>query len=262
MAAIIDGKKISAQIRDEVKQKVQSLSESGIKVTLAVILVGSDPASQVYVRNKKRACEYCGIISREILLPEETTQEKLISKVEELNADPSVNGILVQLPVPRQIDPDAVIRAISPLKDVDGFHPQNVGAILRTAAAVGATGVVIPEDRACGITPAAVRASAGGTEHVRVAHVVNLPRAIEELKEAGLWFTGLDFGNDAKNYTDIDFKGRVGLVVGAEGNGISRLVREKCDFIAVLPMPGGFESLNAATAASVAMYEILRQRRT
>lgn len=129
MAAIIDGKKISAQIRDEVKQKVQSLSESGIKVTLAVILVGSDPASQVYVRNKKRACEYCGIISREILLPEETTQEKLISKVEELNADPSVNGILVQLPVPRQIDPDAVIRAISPLKDVDGFHPQNVGAL-------------------------------------------------------------------------------------------------------------------------------------
>ena len=129
MAAIIDGKKISAQIRDEVKQKVQALSESGVKVTLAVILVGSDPASLVYVRNKKRACEYCGIISREILLPEETTQEELIAKVEELNADPSVNGILVQLPVPRQIDPDAVIRAISPLKDVDGFHPQNVGAL-------------------------------------------------------------------------------------------------------------------------------------
>ena len=134
-------------------------------------------------------------------------------------------------------DENALVIVLDHLED-----PQNVGAILRTAAAVGATGVVIPE--------------------VRVAHVVNLPRAIEELKEAGLWFTGLDFGNDAKNYTDIDFKGRVGLVVGAEGNGISRLVREKCDFIAVLPMPGGFESLNAATAASVAMYEILRQRRT
>ena len=154
-------------------------------------------------------------------------------------------------------DENALVIVLDHLED-----PQNVGAILRTAAAVGATGVVIPEDRACGITPAAVRASAGGTEHVRVAHVVNLPRAIDELKEAGLWFTGLDFGNDAKNYTDIDFKGRVGLVVGAEGNGISRLVREKCDFVAVLPMPGGFESLNAATAASVAMYEILRQRRT
>ena len=152
-------------------------------------------------------------------------------------------------------DENALVVVLDHLED-----PQNVGAILRTAAAVGATGVVIPEDRACGITPAAVRASAGGAEHIKVVHVVNLPRVIEELKEAGLWFTGLDWGEDAKNYTDIDFKGRVGLVVGAEGNGISRLVREKCDFIAVLPMPGGFESLNAATAASVAMYEILRQR--
>ena len=138
--------------------------------------------------------------------------------------------------------------------------PQNVGSILRTACAVAATGVVIPEDRACGITPAAVRASAGGAEHIRVAHVVNLPRAMEELKEAGLWFTGLDWGEDAKPYTKIDFRGKVGLVVGAEGKGISRLVREKCDFIAELPMPGGFESLNAGVAAAVAMYEIVRQR--
>ena len=83
---------------------------------------------------------------------------------------------------------------------------------------------------------------------------------MEELKEAGLWFTGLDWGEDAKTYTKIDFRGKVGLVVGAEGKGISRLVREKCDFIAELPMPGGFESLNAGVAAAVAMYEIVRQR--
>lgn len=152
-------------------------------------------------------------------------------------------------------DENALVIVLDHLED-----PQNVGAILRTAAAVGATGVVIPEDRACGITPAVVRASAGGAEHVNVAHVVNLPRAMDELKEAGLWFTGLDFGPDARHYTAVDFKGRAGLVVGAEGDGLSRLVRERCDFIAVLPMPGGFESLNAATAASVAMYEILRQR--
>ncbi len=152
-------------------------------------------------------------------------------------------------------DENALVLVLDHLED-----PQNVGAILRTAAAVGVTGVVIPEDRACGVTPAAVRASAGGAEHVRVAHVVNLPRAMDELKKAGLWFTGLDWGKDAKTYTDVDFKGRAGLVVGAEGGGISRLVRDKCDFIAVLPMPGGFESLNAATAASVAMYEIIRQR--
>ena len=138
--------------------------------------------------------------------------------------------------------------------------PQNVGSILRTACAVGATGVVIPEDRACGITPAAVRASAGGAEHVKVAHVVNLVRALEALKEAGVWMTGLDWGEDARRYDKIDFKGRVGLVVGAEGSGITRLVRSTCDFIAELPMPGGFESLNAGVAAAVTMYEILRQR--
>ena len=105
-----------------------------------------------------------------------------------------------------------------------------------------------------------MRASAGGAEHLKVAHVVNLPRAMADLKDAGLWFTGLDWGADAKPYTKIDFKGRVGLVIGAEGAGISRLVRETCDFIGVLPMPGGFESLNAGVAAGVALYEILRQR--
>jgi len=152
-------------------------------------------------------------------------------------------------------DENALIIVLDHLED-----PQNVGSILRTACAVGATGVVIPEDRACGITPAAVRASAGGAEHLKVAHVVNLVRAMKDLKDAGLWFTGLDWGEDAKTYTKIDFKGRVGLVVGAEGSGISRLVRENCDFIAELPMPGGFESLNAGVAAAVAMYEILRQR--
>ena len=138
--------------------------------------------------------------------------------------------------------------------------PQNVGSILRTACAIGATGVILPEDRGCGVTPAAVRASAGASEYLKVAHVVNLVRAMKQLQEAGMWFTGLDWGEDAKNYTDIDFKGRAGLVVGAEGDGITRLVRETCDFIAVLPMPGEIESLNAGVAAAICMYEMLRQR--
>ena len=154
-----------------------------------------------------------------------------------------------------EADENATVVILDHLED-----PQNVGAVLRTAAAVGVTGVVIPEDRACGITPAAVRASAGGAEHVRVAHVVNLPRAMKELQKAGVWITGLDWGDDARPYTAIDFKGRAGLVVGAEGAGLSRLVRETCDFIGVLPMPGGFESLNAGVAAAVALYEIVRQR--
>lgn len=153
-------------------------------------------------------------------------------------------------------DENAIVIVLDHLED-----PQNVGSILRTACAVGVAGVVIPEDRACGITPAAVRASAGGAEHIKIARVVNLVRAMEKLKETGLWFTGLDWGADAKPYTEMDFKGRSGLVIGAEGSGISRLVRENCDFIAELPMPGGFESLNAGVAAAVTMYEILRQRK-
>lgn len=152
-------------------------------------------------------------------------------------------------------DENALVIILDHLED-----PQNVGSILRTACAIGATGVIIPEDRACGITPAAVRASAGGAEHIKVAHVVNIVRALEDLKEAGCWLTGLDWGKDARMYTDVDFKGRVGLVIGAEGAGISRLARETCDFIAELPMPGGFESLNAGVAAAITMYEVLRQR--
>ena len=129
MPQIIDGKAISAQIKDEVKEKVSQLKEQGISVCLAVIQVGNDPASSVYVGNKKKACAYVGIESLAYELAEETTQEKLLSLIGELNAREDVNGILVQLPLPKHIDEDAVIRAIDPKKDVDGFHPQSVGAL-------------------------------------------------------------------------------------------------------------------------------------
>lgn len=130
MPQIIDGKAISAQIKDELKAQVADLKASqGISVCLAVIQVGSDPASTVYVGNKKKACAYIGIESLSYELPEETTQAELLQLVEELNHREDVNGILVQLPLPAQIDEDAVIRAIDPKKDVDGFHPQSVGAL-------------------------------------------------------------------------------------------------------------------------------------
>lgn len=129
MAQIIDGKKISAEIKDELKGKTEELKEQGIEITLAVIQVGNDPASSVYVGNKKKACEYIGICSLAYELPEETTQEELIALVEKLNSDASVHGILVQLPLPKHIDEDTIIQTISPLKDVDGFHPQSVGAL-------------------------------------------------------------------------------------------------------------------------------------
>jgi methylenetetrahydrofolate dehydrogenase (NADP+)/methenyltetrahydrofolate cyclohydrolase len=127
---IIDGKKISKEIKDELKEEVASLKAKGKEPTLAVILVGDDPASQVYVGNKKKACEYIGIRSLSLELPKETTEEELLKKIAELNEDPTVNGILVQLPLPSQIDERKVINAISAAKDVDGFHPENVGRLL------------------------------------------------------------------------------------------------------------------------------------
>ena len=126
MAVLIDGKKISAQVKDECKERV---TKENLDVTLAVIQVGNDPASTVYVGNKKKACEYVGIHSLSYELSEETTEEELLALVEKLNADDTVNGILVQLPLPSHINEDKVIQTISPKKDVDGFHPQSVGAL-------------------------------------------------------------------------------------------------------------------------------------
>ena len=130
MANIIDGKAISTQIKDEVKAEAAALKAKGIEPCLAVVLVGEDPASQVYVRNKERACEECGIYSEKYALPAETTQEELLKLIDELNNKSSISGILVQLPVPKHIDEKTIINAIAPNKDVDAFHPVNVGKIM------------------------------------------------------------------------------------------------------------------------------------
>lgn len=127
MATIIDGKAVSAAIKDEIKNEVASLKEQGKEVCLAVIQVGNNPASTVYVGNKKKACAYVGIKSLAYELPEETTQEELLALIDKLNNDKAVNGILVQLPLPKHIDEDIVTERIAPIKDVDGFHPVNVG---------------------------------------------------------------------------------------------------------------------------------------
>lgn len=129
MAQIIDGKAISAQIKEELKERVFQLKTEGIEVTLAVIQVGSDPASSVYVRNKKKACEDIGIHSLAYELEDTTSQEELLKLVDELNNREDVNGILVQLPLPGHIEEEKILNAIHPNKDVDGFHPQNVGAL-------------------------------------------------------------------------------------------------------------------------------------
>lgn len=127
MAQIIDGKQISAQIKEELREEAAAYKARGMEAALAVIQVGEDPASSIYVRNKKKACAYVGVRSESYELPRETTQEALLALIEELNGRADIQGILVQLPLPSHIDEDAVIRAIAPEKDVDGFHPESVG---------------------------------------------------------------------------------------------------------------------------------------
>ena len=129
MPLVIDGKNISTEIKDELKITVEELKKQGVETCLAVIQVGDDPASSIYVRNKKGACAYVGIESLSYELPEETTEEELVKLVKELNENDNVHGILVQLPLPKHINADTIIRTISPDKDVDGFHPESVGRL-------------------------------------------------------------------------------------------------------------------------------------
>ncbi len=182
MTQIIDGKKISAEIKDELREQVAAYKAQGKEICLAVIQVGDDPASCVYVRNKKKACEYIGIKSLSYELPGETTEKELLSLVKELNARADVNGILVQLPLPKQIDEERILNAISPIKDVDGFHPMNVGALC-----IGQKGFV-----SC--TPAGViqllkrsGISVSGKECVVVgrSNIVGKPMALLLLRENG-----------------------------------------------------------------------------
>ncbi len=137
---------------------------------------------------------------------------------------------------------------------------QNVGTLLRTAEAVGVSGVIMQERRSAEITPAVVNASSGAVEHLRVAQVTNLVQAMHRLKEADVWLAGLDLGADATRYDQANLRGALGLVVGSEGAGLRRLVRETCDFIICLPMRGQVASLNAATAGSVALYKAWEAR--
>jgi 23S rRNA (guanosine2251-2'-O)-methyltransferase len=144
---------------------------------------------------------------------------------------------------------------------LDGVEdPHNLGAVIRTALAAGAHGVVIPERRAAGLTDTVARASAGALAHLPVAKVTNLARTMEELKEAGYWLVGLDEQAD-KNYTEVDYTSPVAVVLGGEGKGLHELTRKRCDFVVSLPTTGPVKSLNVSVAAGVVLFEVLRQRR-
>jgi 23S rRNA (guanosine2251-2'-O)-methyltransferase len=161
-----------------------------------------------------------------------------------------------ELLIESQDDPNALFLVLDALQD-----PQNLGTLFRTAEAVGVTGVIIPERRAAGITPAVRNASSGAVEHLKIAQVVNLARALAQFKQADIWVAGLEEETGAIPFDRAGLTGRLALVVGSEGAGLGRLVREKCDFFVVLPMLGQITSLNAAVAGSIALYEALRQRR-
>jgi len=144
---------------------------------------------------------------------------------------------------------------------LDGIEdPQNLGAIIRSAHALGAHGVVIPRDRAVGITAAAAKASAGAVEHCPVARVTNLAQALESLKESGVWAVGLA-ADGGRQLASVDLTAPTAIVIGSEGQGLRRLVRERCDHVALIPMSGEIGSLNASTSAAICLYEAVRQRR-
>lgn len=267
MAKIIDGKTISTQIKDELKEQVAAMKEKGIKLCLAVIQVGADPASTVYVRNKKKACEYIGIESLSYELPEETSQEELLKLIRELNGRKDVNGILVQLPLPKGLDEEKILDAIDPLKDVDGFHPMNVGNL-----SIGRKGFV-----SC--TPAGViqllkrsGIEIEGKECVVIgrSNIVGKPMSMLLLKENGTVTTAHSRTKNLKEVTrradilvaavgkprmitaDYVKEGAVVIDVGIHRNEDNKLcgdvdyenVAPKCS--AITPVPGGVGPMTIA----------------
>ena len=194
-------------------------------------------------------------------------QEASRQELDRLGDDANHQGIAAEVSGYPYVDLSGLLRAAHEVGEpaflllLDHLQdPQNLGSLLRSAEAAGAHGVVIPERRAAGVTPAAVRASAGAAEHVRVALVTNLVQAMRSLQGEGLWLAGLEAHSQALLYTQADLSGPLGLVVGSEGQGLARLVRETCDFVIRLPLCGQVESLNAAVAGAIALYEARRQR--
>ena len=267
MAIIIDGKKVSAQVKEQVRIETEELVKKGIKPGLAVIIVGDDPASRVYVNNKKKACEKVGFLSKEFALPATTTQEELLSLVKELNEDKEINGILCQLPLPKGLDEKAVIEAISPLKDVDAFHASNVGKIMIgdydflpcTPAGVmemlhsynipveGKECVVIGRSNIVGKPMAMLLLHENGTVTITHSRTKNLK---EVTKRADILVSAI--GKPKFVTADMVKEGAVVIDVGMDRDENGKLcgdvdfenVKEKCS--AITPVPGGVGPMTIA----------------
>ena len=266
MTIIIDGKKVSAQVKEQVRIETEELVKKGIKPGLAVIIVGDDPASRVYVNNKKKACEKVGFLSKEFALPATTTQEELLSLVKELNEDKEINGILCQLPLPKGLDEKAVIEAISPLKDVDAFHASNVGKIMIgdydflpcTPAGVmemlhsynipveGKECVVIGRSNIVGKPMAMLLLHENGTVTITHSRTKNLK---EVTKRADILVAAI--GKPKFVTADMVKEGAVVIDVGMDRDENGKLgdvdfenVKEKCS--AITPVPGGVGPMTIA----------------
>ena len=267
MALIIDGKKVSAEVKEQVRLETLELAKKGIKPGLAVIIVGDDPASRVYVNNKKKACEAVGFLSREYALPATTTQEELLSLVDELNNDKEINGILCQLPLPKGLDEKAVIEAISPLKDVDAFHAINVGKIMIgdydflpcTPAGVmemlhnykipveGKNCVVIGRSNIVGKPMAMLLLHENGTVTVTHSRTKNLA---DVTREADILVAAI--GKPKFVTADMVKEGAVVIDVGMDRDENGKLcgdvdfenVKDKCS--AITPVPGGVGPMTIA----------------
>lgn len=277
--AIIDGKAVSAQVKQQVKQECEALKAKGITPGLAVIIVGDDPASQVYVRNKERACEECGFYSVKYALDANTTQDELNALIDKLNKDDKINGILCQLPLPKHLDDKEVINRIDPIKDVDAFHPVNVGAIMIgdynflpcTPAGVmelihstgvdvtGKKAVVIGRSNIVGKPMAMLLLHENATVEITHSKTVDLKSVT---KEADILVAAI---GKAKFVTaDMVKQGAVVIDVGMNRDENGKLcgdvdfesVKDKCSFIT--PVPGGVGPMtismlmrNTLTAAKI-----------
>ena len=249
MAQIIDGKKIAANVKAEVRAEVEKLKAGGAKPGLAVVLVGSNPASRVYVTNKEKDCAECGFASYEYALPEETTEAELLELVAKLNADDSVNGILVQLPLPKQICEQTILHAISPKKDVDAFHPENVGRIMigDFSFLSGKHCVVIGRSNIVGKPMAMLLLHRSGTVtvcHSRTKNLAEITRQADILVSA--------VGKAGFVTADMIKEGAVVIDVGMNRNAEGKLVGDVCyeeafeKASAITPVPGGVGPMTRA----------------
>ncbi|HSJ55184.1 MAG TPA: 23S rRNA (guanosine(2251)-2'-O)-methyltransferase RlmB [Anaerolineae bacterium] len=203
-------------------------------------------------------------LARKARLPMQEVDRR---ELDRLGGEANHQGVAAEVSGYPYVDLEALLRAAQEAGEPPFLlvldhvlDPQNLGSLLRSAEAAGVHGVVLPGRRAAGVTPAAVRASAGAAEHVRVAQVTNLVQAMQALKAQNVWLAGLEARPEAQLYTRADLSGPLGIVVGSEGQGLARLVRDTCDFLLRLPMHGQVGSLNAGVAGAVALYEARRQR--